>query len=454
MVTQLINSTKNYFTKPVSIAPLAIVRIAFGAIMLFSIIRFVLKGWVREFYVEPKFYFGFYGFEWIKPLNETGMYLVFFLLGLSALFILLGFYYRASVLTFLLSFVYVELLDKTNYLNHYYFISIFTFLLVLVPAHRYFSLDVIRKPSLKVTHVPNWTICIFKFQLLIVYLFAGIAKLNHDWLFEAMPLRLWLPANSDLPVIGPLLNQLWVAYFFSWFGAIYDLLIGFLLFNNRTRSWAYFFVVVFHVFTGWFFKIGMFPYIMILLTLIFFSEDFHRKIIKFFRRIFFSSKEDNSKIILSYSPSSRRFLVSLISFYFVLQVLLPFRYLLYPNPLFWTEDGYRFSWRVMLMDKRGTAFFYVTDLETGKRSEVMNSEFLTPSQEKMMETQADMILQYAHFLDTEYRKRGIKDPVVTVESYVTLNGSGSRLFVDSSIDLSKEKESMGSKSWILPFNNK
>jgi hypothetical protein len=65
-----------------------------------------------------------------------------------------------------------------------------------------------------------------------------------------------------------------------------------------------------------------------------------------------------------------------------------------------------------------------------------------------------MILQYAHFLDTEYRKRGIKDPVVTVESYVTLNGSGSRLFVDSSIDLSKEKESMGSKSWILPFNNK
>jgi len=454
MLSQLINSSKNYFTKSVSIAPLAVLRIAFGGVMLYSIIRFVLKGWVYEFYVAPKFYFGFYGFEWIKPFNETGMYIVFFLLGLSALFILLGFFYRASVLTFLLCFVYVELLDKTNYLNHYYFISIFTFLLLLVPAHRYFSLDVLRKPSLKVTHVPNWTIYIFKFQLLIVYFFAGLAKLNYDWLIKAMPLRLWLPANSDIPLIGPLLNELWVAYFFSWFGLVYDLLIGFLLFNYRTRPWAYFFVVAFHVFTGWFFHIGMFPYIMILLTLIFFSENFHKRILHFLKTIFSRTATDDTKIILNYSPSSQRFLVSLMSFYFVLQVLLPFRYLLYPNHLFWTEDGYRFSWRVMLMDKRGTAFFYVTDPKTGKRSEVLNSEFLTPSQEKMMETQPDMILQYAHILDEEYKKRGIQDPVVTVESYVTLNGSGSRLFVDSSIDLSKEKESLGPKNWILPFTNK
>jgi hypothetical protein len=136
-----------------------------------------------------------------------------------------------------------------------------------------------------------------------------------------------------------------------------------------------------------------------------------------------------------------------------LQIILPFRYLFYPGDLYWTEEGYRFSWRVMLMEKGGTTFFHVKDPETGKRIEIMNAEYLTPFQEKMMETQPDMILQYAHFIRDAYIKQGIKDPVVTVESYVTLNGSGSMLYIDSTIDLSKEKENFLPKKWVRPFSS-
>jgi hypothetical protein len=107
----------------------------------------------------------------------------------------------------------------------------------------------------------------------------------------------------------------------------------------------------------------------------------------------------------------------------------------------------------MLMEKAGTAFFYIKDPATGRRGEIINSDYLTKNQEKMMATQPDMILQYAHFLGEEYKKMGIKDPVITVESYVTLNGSGSRLFLDSEFDLFKEKESLLAKRWILPFSN-
>jgi len=135
-----------------------------------------------------------------------------------------------------------------------------------------------------------------------------------------------------------------------------------------------------------------------------------------------------------------------------LQVALPFRYLLYPGKLFWTEEGYRFSWRVMLMEKGGTAFFYVKDPATGMKGEVVNAHFLTPLQEKMMETQPDMMLQYAHYLADVYKQNGIKDPVITVESYVTLNGSGSRLYIDSTVDLAKQKENFLPKKWILPFH--
>jgi hypothetical protein len=96
----------------------------------------------------------------------------------------------------------------------------------------------------------------------------------------------------------------------------------------------------------------------------------------------------------------------------------------------------------------------VKDPATGRKFEVTNSQYLTILQEQMMNTQPDMILQFAHFLEDEYKKKGIKDPQVTVESYVTLNGSGSRLFIDPNVDLTKEKESFAAKAWVLPFQEK
>ena len=134
-------------------------------------------------------------------------------------------------------------------------------------------------------------------------------------------------------------------------------------------------------------------------------------------------------------------------------ILLPFRYALYPGRLFWTERGYRFSWRVMLMEKVGKAFFYVTDKDSGRSGEAMMNDYLTPNQEKMMATQPDMILQYAHFLKQKYQQQGIKNPEIRVECYVTLNGSGSRLFIDKNVDLTSIEDSFRHKWWVLPFEN-
>ncbi len=424
-------------SRPRPIAPLAVLRIAFGLIMLISTIRFIAKGWVREFYIVPKFYFPFYGFEWVHPLPATGMYLVFALMVLTTILITIGLFYRASIVTFFICFVYVELLDKSYYLNHYYFVTLITFLLMLVPAHRYFSLDVLRHPQSKITHVPAWMIRVFQAQLCLVYFCAGLSKLNYDWLLAAMPLKLWLPANDHMPLIGPLLKQTWVAYAFSWFGALFDLTIGFFLLYKPSRRIAYIFVILFHVLTGLLFKIGMFPYIMIAATVIFFADDIPQK--------------EETQIPLRLTTRKKNWLYPILALYICLQLTLPFRYLLYPGKLFWTEEGYRFSWRVMLMEKAGTAFFYVKDARTGRRGEVINTQFLTPLQERMMQTQPDMILQFAHYLHDTYDAKGIKDPIVTVESYVTLNGSGSRLYIDSTVDLARQQENFLPKKWILPY---
>ncbi len=419
--------------------------------MLFSTIRFISKGWVYEFYVKPAFHFKYYGFSWLDVLPEQAMYTVFFFMLLSCFGILFGCFYRISAIVFFLTFTYVELLDQSNYLNHYYFVSLMAFIMIFLPAHKSFSLDVKYSWVKELRDVPNFYILLPKFQLALVYIFAGIAKLNYDWLIQAQPLKIWLPANSHLPIIGVFLNYEIVAYLFSWFGALYDLFIVFFLINSRTRPYAYFFVIVFHVLTRVLFPIGVFPYIMIMSTLIFFSENFHVRIINTIKSFFKYNYSQQVEITPVSYVNIRLYAFFLL--FFMLQIILPFRYLAYPGKLFWTEQGYRFSWRVMLMEKAGTAFFYVEDSKTNKRIEVDNKEFLTKNQEKMMATQADMILQYAHYLGEHYKSKGFNHPKVFVESYVNLNGRGSQLYIDSTIDLMKVEDSFKNKEWILNYEN-
>ena len=446
-------SLTKYFTTYTSTATLAFFRLAFGLMMLMSLIRFVAYGWIDKFYIQPDFHFSYYGFEWVKPLGVY-TYLLYIVAGIAAFFVAIGFKYRISIITFFLAFTYIELMDKTYYLNHYYFISLVSFVLIFLPANAYFSVDSYRNRELAFAKIPRWNIDILKVMLAVVYFYAGLAKINSDWLIEAMPLRIWLPTNADLPLIGSFLKETWVAYAFSWFGMIYDLGIVFLLLYKPTRLFGFLIVVVFHVMTRILFPIGVFPYVMIISTLIFFDARFHQEVLFFFSKfkIHRNIWENNKTKIVTFTKVYQTKLVFLSSF-LLFQLAFPFRYLLYPNELFWTEEGFRFSWRVMLMEKAGYNEFKVTDALTNKTIHVNNNEFLTRFQEKQMSFQPDFIIQYAHHLHDFYQKQGINNPIVTVESYVALNGRLSQRYIDPTINLAQEHDTFQHKNWILPFND-
>lgn len=444
--------------KEISIAPLVVFRIVFGALMLFGTSRFLLNGWVEELYITPQYYFGYIGFEWVKPLPGGWMYLPFILMLVAALFVIIGFLYRFSATLFFLSFTYVELLDKSNYLNHYYFVSLVAFLLILLPAHRWMSVDALLFPGIRRKVTYQWHIGILKFQLAMVYCFAGIAKLNSDWLFEAQPLKIWLQAHHSMPVFGSLLRTEWVAYGFSWVGCFYDLFIVFFLLSTRFRPYAYCAVVFFHLTTWYLFPIGVFPWVMIFSTLIFFSPTFHESILQRIRSFFGLTKLNFSTI----APPRKtpKFIRAFLVVYILAQLLIPVRCLLYPGDLFWNEEGFRFSWRVMLMHKEGHATFYLYDKATGRESEIDNSEFLTPTQIDQMATQPDMILQYARILKKHYDGKTlnyggqsfvIKDPAIYARIYVSLNGRPSQLFVDKTNDLALLPLDLKHRDWLEPF---
>ena len=461
-MTVIKNWTEQLLNKQSNISTLVAFRILFGAMMFASTLRFILKGWVDELYVNPTYYFTYYGFEWIKPLSENGMYVLFGLMLISSIFILLGFLYRINIIAFFLIFTYIELIDKTNYLNHYYFVSLISFILIFLPAHRYFSLDSFFGICKKTALVPVWTINILKLQIGLVYFFAGIAKLNYHWLIEAQPLTNWLKHQWDFPFIGELLTQDYVAYLFSWGGALFDLTIFFILINRQLRIYGYILVVLFHVMTSIMFPIGVFPLVMICSTLIFFSTEFHTKIISFISSVLFQKKLSSNKVLFNPPNSVKNSLKVLFVCFICIQLFLPFRYLLYPGKLFWTEQGYRFSWRVMLIEKAGYTQFYIHEPEKDRKMLIQNCNYLTPQQEKMMSTQPDMILQFAKHLNEIYKDSIIvegdeiihlHDPKITADVRVSLFNKGNKIFIDPNVDLSKEKRGFKHKDWIINYED-
>jgi hypothetical protein len=392
-------------------------------------------------YIQPAFHFPYFGLESFSAPSIPIIYTTFIMLIISSIGVILGYRFRIMSVLMFLSFTYIELWDVSFYLNHYYAVSLFALILCFLPANGIASLDAKYQRVQEQSSVPYWTHFIVYVQIGIIYVYAGIAKINADWLFSALPLKIWLPAHASLPVIGPLLAYDFTAYVFSWFGMFYDLFIILFLINPSTRYYAFATVVTFHSLTGLLFQIGVFPIVMIFMATLFFDSSIHQNIMK---RFFSHGHESSEKNLYALGKPG----IIMIGSFIIFQLIFPFRYALYPGNHQWTEQGYRFGWRVMLTEKSGNAQFIITDRITGKTGFVNNSEWLSAHQEKQMSFQPDMILAFAHFLHDEYQKQGVNDPIVTVDCWVTMNGRPSARFIDQTVDLSKVHDSFSHKSWI------
>lgn len=418
-------------------------------------IRFLMKGWVRELYVAPRFHFSYEGFGWIQPLPGDWMHLPFIGLAILGLMVAAGFYYRVAIVLFFLGFTYVELIDQTAYLNHYYLISLLSGLLIFLPAHRAWSVDVWRQPSLRRDITPTWTVQLLRFQIAVVYIFAGLAKVNSDWLLRAEPLRIWLAARSDLPLIGDWLQPVWVAYVASWSGALYDLTIVFFLLWPRSRKTAFLLVILFHTGTWVLFNIGMFPWIMIIATTIFFRPDWPRRFFdrcsEVARRCFrwrvavsHQAKVETDPAAL---PAHPRWLLTALLVYASVQVLLPLRpYLLGAGHPAWSYRGFNLAWQVMVAEKTGYVEFYTHDLATGQRTRIKVRDYLTPRQEMSMAQDPNLIRALAQKIAADRRQDGIECEVV-VNAFATINGRPSQRIVGPETDLA----SATGRGWILPL---
>lgn len=433
----------------VSSSSLVFFRIAFGLVMLWETLRYFLYGWIAKYWILPKFFFTFEGFEWVQPWAGNGMYLHFFFLGVLAIFIALGLFYRISTILFFLGFTYIFLLDKVHYLNHFYLISLLSFLMIWLPANRYWSIDAALFPKIKSATIGIWTVWLLRFQLGVVYFFGGIAKINGDWL-QGEPMRKWLAAKTNFPFLGQWFTEEWMVYLFSYGGLLLDLLIVPFLLWKRTRVFAFLGITTFHLLNAQLFSIGIFPWFMIAATTIFFAPDW------LFRLLGIQTKKDaKPQVITQVKPPvltwQHKCLFAFLGVYLVVQCLLPLRHFLYKGNVSWTEEGHRFAWHMKLRDKNAKAQFIIYDKDLCKRIKVNSKKYLSSRQRRKMSTRPDMIRQFAHHLAATYHKKGHENIEVYAEVRAKLNQHDYKKLINDQIDLSQIPFSWKKADWIVPF---
>ncbi|MEZ4329986.1 MAG: HTTM domain-containing protein [Polyangiales bacterium] len=423
---------------PVPAASLRAFRVLFGLLAALAAVRFVALGWVHELLVAPRFHFAFV--EGVSPAPEAVLYAVFAVQAAAGLAVALGVWSRPALAVWLVSFGYVELLDKALYLNHYVLFSLLGLWLFVAPVHGPRS----DRPS----HVPAWALYLLRAQVATVYLWAGLAKLNADWLLAAQPLRTWLGARADVPVLGPLLASSITAYGMSWAGALYDLLIPALLLWRRTRGVGLLLVAGFHVAVGLLFPIGVFPLIMMASATLFLDPEWPTQV-----RSRLRGPDQRPE-----PPTPRglgRGATVLWCATVGTMLLFPARFLLYGDhpswtEVNWTERGYRFAWRVLLNEKTGLVDFRVVERGSGRVWRVMPSHELSELQHAQLRTQPDLMRDYALHLQDLHRREG-RDVAVYADAWVSLNGRPSQRILRDDLDLTLPLSELDRRGFILPL---
>ena len=412
---------------PVDAAFLLALRAAVGAVLVVAIVRYFLHGWVGDYYVAPRVYFPFYGFGWLRPLPGGGMYVLFGGLGLLALGLAVGVWPRTCAALFGALFAYVQLLDRSHYLNHYYLVCLLCGLLALMPLS-----EAAARGS-----VPAWTLYALRAQFLVVYGFSGLAKWQGDWLVRHQPMLMWLSTSAGARQLTPGLSIEALAALSSWAGAAIVLLAPPLLLLKRVRPYAYAALVSFHVLSGALLPLGIFPWLMVLALLVFFEPDWPRR---FWRGLAPRAEAPGP------TPVPRWVLV-VLGVHFTVQLLLPVRHWAYPGDVLWNEEGFRFSWHLKIREKHGRVRFFATDPRTGAHWELRPEGLLTNKQAGRMLTQPDLVLAFAHVLA---QRTGIPGVQVRADVQVSLNGRPFQPLIDPRVDLAAEEDGLAPKRWILP----
>ena len=191
-------------------------------------------------------------------------------------------------------------------------------------------------------------------------------------------------------------------------------------------------VVIFHLLNAGLFKIGIFPWMMIAVSTVFFDPGWCRR-----KQI---ANRPDAVVWKGW--------VVVCLVWGLIHLCVPLRHHLYTGDVAWTEQGHRFSWRMKLRSKVGRVVFHALDIKNGTHKVIDPMVELTVTQTRKMSTRPDMVLQYAHHLHRQLADEGSGKWAIHVDSQAALNGRSMQILVRPSVDLSKIDQTSPASLWI------
>ena len=463
----MLNGIRSLAVRPVAGQSLAVFRIAFGLLMLHDVVHLLRGGWLTRFYVEREILFPYFGLE-VPPLPAPWLHWLWALCGVCCVLVALGALYRLAIWGFNAIFIYFFLLDQLLYLNHFYMIALFGLLLGCTDAHRCWSVDRRLGRIAGTTKVPRWNLLILQFQVEVVLIFAGLAKFEIDWL-RGEPLRTWMLERTWSP-FSVLFELHWVTLAAPVLVILLHVVGAPLLLWSKTRLWIFMLYCAFHVANAHLFPIGVFPWMTIAATTILFPADWPAALarragvalkrlrvprlrvpIRIGRAIRFigGAPEGGTDARAAFRPLHPAALAALV-LYALVQIWLPFRDSLFEGYVGWTEEGQKFSWRMMLYINDGGGRFLVVAADD-EAWIVEPRTHLDPLQEFMVFTKPEVLLHYVHWLKAHYARQGVGDVRIYADISKSVNGKPFQRLVDPTVDLAAidGMNWFGDEPWLL-----
>jgi HTTM domain/Vitamin K-dependent gamma-carboxylase, lumenal domain len=471
---------------PIDASFLAVFRIVWGLIMAYEGLTYVAGDFGKPTYLYyvPRTLYKYWMFEFCEPPESLDvMRALCITLVILGSFITIGFFYRTANVLYMLVFGWIFCLDMATYLNHFYLVLLLAFMLVFLPCNATWSIDALLSPSVRSATVPRWTMTWLHFELTVVYAYAGVAKMNADWL-RAEPLMHWLPKRSHIPLLGVLLEQEVLAYFFSYGGLVYDLLVGFFLMSPTLMPVAFVASVFFHVTNKVVFNIGIFPWMMLGSMTLFFQPAWPRMVLGLAPTKLVDGIEPSAIVPRAPKPSNGKntaaahsigkraaraaklwyksptqdvrvhrplnvkqiVLLALLGAFLAQQVAFPLRHWTYPGDVAWNEYGHRFSWRMKLRDKMCAGEMRVYNAEHQANMTVTPAEHLSPKQWRKTKSRPELVAQFARYIAQAYsQKYQWGDTQVYADIKCQLNFRQPQQFVRPDVELS------GIDPWQWPY---
>lgn len=414
----------NWLNNPTKPYGLALFRIFFGVIMLWDLNRIRRTGLIETMYEHEKIFH--YDFINLPLPEQKNLEVLIALLSFAAVMIVIGLFYRYAMAFFALGFTYFFLMDPVFYNNHLYLICLLSFMMIFMPADAAFTVQKKRRRA----EIPQWSYRLLQFQLVVVFFFGGIVKLNPYW-FDFHPVQEALAAAASRTG-NDWMDSSWMRYIFTYGGVLFDLLIGFALLIPRTRTIAIIAAIAFNLINSYVFDdIFIFPFFMICALILFVDQEKLQERLK--KRSLLRQKEVETNA----APLGKIGL-GVVGVYVIFQLVLPLRHYFMSGYTDWTGEGQRFAWRMKIQHRELTEplQFAIMDLDRKEFHIVDPGKHLFQDEIQQMINSPQMIVQFAEYLrDVVAPKMDIRNCMIKSKVKVSFNGQPETYVFDPELDL-------------------